>query len=336
MKTIVTLLAAIALTITPVISQEFEWATDPAGFEWKTSDVVAPKDAAAGEDGRTSERSSPVNKPVMEVLIPDGNWCGYCNWWKVRDKDGDLPVDLEFVVTSSPPVYGWPTFRIPKGADGNEWFISNSSEEAVISQWRKLAGTTEAQEPEAAGEAAEAPTPHSEIAAALEAAKPSQTIPFVDIGCGDARILIEAVQTWGVRRAIGYEIDPEQAALARARVEAAGLGQFIEIIEADATQVDLPDNAIVYCYLYPPLLEVLKVQLMQSHRVVSRLHKIEGLPMRKVGKFYVWERGVSQQASGRPYALYNGWKFYSPCCNDGSCGMRREIVRQLNAREHVE
>ena len=72
----------------------------------------------------------------------------------------------------------------------------------------------------------------------------------VDIGCGDGRVLIEAVETFGCR-ARGYEIDGDLAAQATDAVERAGVGDRVEIIHGDATTASIDDADVVFAFLPP-------------------------------------------------------------------------------------
>jgi cyclopropane fatty-acyl-phospholipid synthase-like methyltransferase len=51
--------------------------------------------------------------------------------------------------------------------------------------------------------------------------KPSDV--FYDLGCGDASVLIFAVNEFGVRKAVGFEREPMRRAKARQHVEREGL-----------------------------------------------------------------------------------------------------------------
>ena len=71
---------------------------------------------------------------------------------------------------------------------------------------------------------------------------------LVDIGCGDARVLIEAARSFGCRGQ-GIERDPDLAATARDAVRRAGLTERIDIIEADANETDMSDATVAFAFL---------------------------------------------------------------------------------------
>jgi precorrin-6B methylase 2 len=105
--------------------------------------------------------------------------------------------------------------------------------------------------------------------------KPGETI--YDIGCGDARILIEAAEKFNAR-GIGIEVHPIRADIAKYTVKANGLKDRIEIIETDALEADISQADAVYMYLTPTGLDKieskLKRQLKPSCRVVSKDYRI--------------------------------------------------------------
>lgn len=71
----------------------------------------------------------------------------------------------------------------------------------------------------------------------------------VDLGCGDARLLIMAVQEFDVRSAVGYEHDVSVAQKAKAAVERAGLDDRVRLAVSDARCADLADADVVCLYL---------------------------------------------------------------------------------------
>lgn len=92
---------------------------------------------------------------------------------------------------------------------------------------------------------------------------------LVDIGCGDGRVLKEAARRYGVR-AVGFEVNPLAYALARLRT----LGmKGIEIRWRDFWNVNIRDADVVFCYLFPDVMErlakKLEAELRPGTRVIS-------------------------------------------------------------------
>ncbi len=91
-------------------------------------------------------------------------------------------------------------------------------------------------------------TPAAMINSILTLASPTENDVMLDLGCGDGRVLIEAVRSFDCE-AVGVEQDPALAATARARVAEAGLSDRIRIIQGDANEVGLCDATLVFVFL---------------------------------------------------------------------------------------
>lgn len=119
-----------------------------------------------------------------------------------------------------------------------------------------------------------APTPEDLIEHLLKlaGAGPGQTV--YDLGSGDGRILVTAAGLGC--RAIGYEIDPELVAAAKARAAKARVD--IEVRQTDLFTADLSDADVIYVYLFPsPRLQAKLAEAPRDARIVSYLHPM-GLP----------------------------------------------------------
>ncbi len=90
---------------------------------------------------------------------------------------------------------------------------------------------------------------------------------LVDIGCGDGRVLREAARRYGVR-AVGFEVNPLAYALARLRT--LGL-KGIEIRWRDFWKVNIRDADVVFCYLFPDVMERLAKKLEEELRPGTRV-----------------------------------------------------------------
>src|SRR5580698_5779406 len=76
--------------------------------------------------------------------------------------------------------------------------------------------------------------------------KPGETL--YDLGCGDGRILISAVQKYKVN-AVGVEISPRLVAKASASIRKAGLESQARVIQGDVLDVEAAGADVVYLYL---------------------------------------------------------------------------------------
>ncbi len=85
-------------------------------------------------------------------------------------------------------------------------------------------------------------TPLDLIPPLLDLAAVAPTDILVDLGCGDGRVLAQAVKDRGCR-AVGVESNPDLVAEARRRVAGDGLGDRVQIFEGDASGDQLPAEA---------------------------------------------------------------------------------------------
>jgi hypothetical protein len=98
------------------------------------------------------------------------------------------------------------------------------------------------------------------IEAVLDAVKLSPDQLLIDLGCGDARVLRIACRRYGVR-AVGYEIN------LLAFFKAVFLCLFYRRIRlklANFWRADISNADVIFCYLYPDVLERLGAKLSKE------------------------------------------------------------------------
>jgi len=179
--------------------------------------------------------------------------------------------------------------------------------------------------------AAQAPTPIVEVRRVLGVLRPQRHEVFVDYGCGDGRWVIEAARTYQCR-AVGVEIDPEQAARARQAVSDAGLADRVQIIEGDATTVNV-EAQVGVVYLYPDVLVRLKPKLLRLNRFASIMHRVDGVAMSQSGDAWIWQQPATVQVQQvQRGVLYDGQWYTGRVCNSPNCQMCNAISRQLWGR----
>src|SRR5580698_9196180 len=110
--------------------------------------------------------------------------------------------------------------------------------------------------------------------------KPGETL--YDLGCGDGRVLIAAVEKYKVK-AIGVEISPRLAARAEAWIKKAGVESQAQVIQGDLLKIDLDGLAsadVVVIYLGRQLNEQLRpkleARLKAGARVISEDYPVPG------------------------------------------------------------
>ena len=122
-------------------------------------------------------------------------------------------------------------------------------------------------------------TPYDLVSEMLHLAQVKKDDLVVDLGCGDARMLVLAALKYG-SRGIGYEIDPDMVRASRANIEKNKVGHLVKIIQADIFTVDISEADVLPVYLLPemnlkllPQLDTLK----PGSRLVFHNYDIEGI-----------------------------------------------------------
>jgi precorrin-6B methylase 2 len=106
---------------------------------------------------------------------------------------------------------------------------------------------------------------------------------FIDLGCGDGRMLIEAEKQKKVN-AIGYEIAPliYLMALLRKAISRSN----VKILFKNFFKENLQKADVIFCYLMPSELKKLskkiKKECKKGTRIISNTFKIEGLKPERV------------------------------------------------------
>jgi SAM-dependent methyltransferase len=115
------------------------------------------------------------------------------------------------------------------------------------------------------------PTPMEVVHEMLRLAGAGQGDVVFDLGCGDGRIVIAAVEEHGVDRGVCVEIDPALVAEARDNATAAGVEDRIRFVEGDLFGVDLSDATVVTLYLLPDVNLRLRPKLLHELRPGTRV-----------------------------------------------------------------
>jgi precorrin-6B methylase 2 len=117
------------------------------------------------------------------------------------------------------------------------------------------------------------PTPAEAVDAMLKVAKVGKDDVVYDLGSGDGRIPIMAVQKYNAARAVGIDINPDRIKEAEANHKAAGVGDRVRFLNEDLFQADISEATVVTLYLLPSLnlklLPKLLSELKPGTRIVS-------------------------------------------------------------------
>jgi 16S rRNA G966 N2-methylase RsmD len=121
------------------------------------------------------------------------------------------------------------------------------------------------------------PTPMDVVQAMLELSGVRRDELVADLGCGDGRIVIEAVQRYGAR-GLCVDIDPQRIAEARENARAAGVAEHIRFLNQDLFATDLREVSAVMLFLSPQfnlkLRPKLARELAPGARVISHWHSM--------------------------------------------------------------
>ena len=99
--------------------------------------------------------------------------------------------------------------------------------------------------------------------------KPNDVV--YDLGCGDGRILIKAVEDFNVKKAIGYELDKQRYKSTIKEIKRRNLQDRIEIINGNLFEADISDATVVTLYLTSWGNDRLKPKLSKETRPGTRV-----------------------------------------------------------------
>ena len=136
----------------------------------------------------------------------------------------------------------------------------------------------------------------------LELAKVGSEDVLYDLGSGDGRILITAVEEFGVKKAVGVEAREDLVKTSTEEVRKRGLEDRITIIHGDMHQVPIGEADVVTLFLTTSANERLRPklerELKDGARVVSHDYEILGWKPVKVESLgqhtiylYIFRRG---------------------------------------------
>lgn len=114
-------------------------------------------------------------------------------------------------------------------------------------------------------------THHDAVHRMLEMAEVGPDDVLIDLGSGDGRIVIQAARDWGVRDALGVDIDPERVAEARAGAREAGVEAHVRFVQGDLFEMDFSRATVLTMYLLEELNLRLRPVILESLRPGTRV-----------------------------------------------------------------
>jgi len=128
-------------------------------------------------------------------------------------------------------------------------------------------------------EAIYVPTPDEGVAKMIELVKLTRDDTVIDIGCGDGRVVIEAIKA-GAKKGVGVDINPDLVELSKENSKKAGVADRCEFrVENALKMTDLSAYSVVFMCLGEDLqkqLVPLLQKLPKGSRVAAAAHLIEG------------------------------------------------------------
>jgi ribosomal protein L11 methylase PrmA len=115
------------------------------------------------------------------------------------------------------------------------------------------------------------PTPPEVVEAMLKLGNAHAGDIHYDLGCGDGRIVVMAVQKFGAARGTGYDIDPERIKEANENAKQAGVTNKAKFIIGNLFEADFRDASLVTLYLLPEVNRKLRPKLLKDLKVGSRI-----------------------------------------------------------------
>ncbi|CAM9570778.1 unnamed protein product [Choristocarpus tenellus] len=124
------------------------------------------------------------------------------------------------------------------------------------------------------------PSSDAVIQISLEMLQVVKSDVVYDLGCGDGRMLVEAVRLSGAQ-GIGVEYDQKYVDRAEQRVAEAGMSGQVKILHMNVLDADLVDATALFIYLCPSAMKALRetlVSLLQGGaRIVTYVFSLPGL-----------------------------------------------------------
>jgi SAM-dependent methyltransferase len=115
------------------------------------------------------------------------------------------------------------------------------------------------------------PTPQAVVDRMLEIANVGSNDVVYDLGSGDGRIPITAVQRYNAQRAVGVDINPDRVSEANQNAQTANVTDRVEFRQQDLFETDLRNASVVTLYLLPDVNLRLRPKLLNELRPGSRV-----------------------------------------------------------------
>lgn len=114
------------------------------------------------------------------------------------------------------------------------------------------------------------PTAYETVIAMLKLAEVTNKDIVYDLGCGDGRFVVTAVQQFGAR-GVGIDIDPQRIAEARELAKQTKSEDKVRFVEGDLFEADISEATVVTLYLLTRLNLKLRPKLLKELKPGTRI-----------------------------------------------------------------
>jgi SAM-dependent methyltransferase len=206
---------------------------------------------------------------VLKVLVPEEDATIYVNDKKVKGSGKERLIAVE-----TPPLKG-KDYHLVKGIwePNNYTKFTRTRKVPVGSKGEVVVDLTRAYDTEKI-KIRFVPTPDDVVAKMCQLGKVTKEDTVFDLGCGDGRIVITAVEKFGAKRGVGIDIDQALVRESRANAKQHKVEDRVTFRVGDVLDIkDLSDADVVMLYMGDDvnlrLRPILKKTLKPGSRIVS-------------------------------------------------------------------
>ena len=105
----------------------------------------------------------------------------------------------------------------------------------------------------------------------LSLAKTHSDDVVYDLGCGDGRVLFTAIQEFGVKTAVGYELNQHLVETMRLKIEKEKLESRVIVYQQDLMDANISDATVIVLYLTAFGNDRLRTKLSTEARLGTRV-----------------------------------------------------------------
>jgi len=130
------------------------------------------------------------------------------------------------------------------------------------------------------------PTPERVVKQMLEIAKVGEGDIVYDLGCGDGRVVVTAAKDFGVKKAVGVEINDERIREVQDNIKKNGVEGRVQVVKGNFFEVDISEATVVTMFLLTNVNEMLRPKLEKElkpgTRVISHEFEMRGWTPKQV------------------------------------------------------